>query len=451
MKRKLFLPIFLLGCATYAQTIELETFATNIISPVEIVNAGTGQLFVAGQNGVITLLEADGTANETPFFDISMVTQFGGEQGLLGLAFHPDYATNGYFYIDYIDNEGNTVVARYTRNAANPDIADPDSALFILGITQQNERHQGGCLRFGPEGYLYISTGDSGVSGNGQNINTKLGKILRIDVDNGAPYSIPATNPFVNTEGADEIWAYGLRNPWKFSFDASDNLWIADVGEGQIEEVDKVSATEAGLNYGWTCYEGNSAYDSTDGCPDDSTLTFPFAQYTHAESGGCSITGGYVYSGTEYPNMQGKYFFADYCTNKIGWIDTSAPGTITWSESFAGNFTTIGEDNNGELYIGGGSNGTIYKITDVTAGIAKVSTAGVFVYPNPAHNEVFVDMKNTATAACAKIYDLSGKCLIQQTITANLRSIDTSALQAGIYLLEINTPGNKIQQKLVIN
>jgi len=451
LKKRLLLPILLLGCAAFAQTIELETFATNISSPVEIVNAGTNQIYVAGQNGVITLLEADGSANAMPFLNISSLMQFVGEQGLLGLAFHPDYATNGYFYIDYINNEGNTVVARYTRDAANPNIADPDSALFILGITQINGRHQGGCLRFGPDGYLYISSGDSGVSGNGQNVTTTLGKILRIDVDNGTPYSIPATNPFANTEGADEIWAYGLRNPWKFSFDASDNLWIADVGEGQNEEIDKVSATEAGINYGWTCYEGNSAYDSSDGCPDDNTLTFPFVQYTHAESGGCSITGGYVYSGTEYPNMQGKYFFADYCTNKIGWINTEAPGTITWSESFAGNFTTIGKDVNGELYIGGGSNGTIYKITDATAGIAKVSAYGVTVYPNPAHNEVFVDMKNTATTSQATIYDLGGKRLAQQTLTANLNSIDTSALQAGIYLLEINVSGNKTQQKLIIN
>lgn len=443
--------MLLLGCTVFAQTIQLETFATGITNPVEIVNAGTGQLYVAGQNGVITLLEANGSANEIPFLNISSIMQSGGEQGLLGLAFHPDYATNGYFYIDYINTEGNTVVARYTRSAANPDIADPDSALVILGITQINGRHQGGCLRFGPDGYLYISSGDSGVSGNGQNINTMLGKILRIDVNNGTPYSIPATNPFADTDGLDEIWAYGLRNPWKFSFDASDYLWIADVGEGQIEEIDKASATEAGLNYGWTCYEGNSAYDSSGGCPDDSTLTFPFAQYTHAESGGCSITGGYVYSGTEYPNMQGKYFFADYCTNKIGWIDSATPGTITWSESFSGNFTTIGKDVNGELYVGGGSNGTIYRITDVTAGIAKVSAAEISVYPNPAHNEVFVDVKNTATTAQATIYDLGGKRLANQVLTANLSTIDTSALEAGIYLLEINVSGSKVQQKLIIN
>ena len=452
MKKRLLLPLLLLGCVSFAQTIQLETFATGITSPVEIVNAGTNQIFVAGQNGIITILDSDGIANTTPFLDISAVTQFEGEHGLFGVAFHPDYATNGYFYVNYINTEGNTVVARYTRSTENPDIADPNSAFIVLNITQLYGFHQGGCLRFGPDGYLYISSGDGGESQMGQNINTMLGKILRIDVNSGTPYTIPATNPFADTEGTDEIWAYGLRNPWKFSFDAEGSLWIADVGQSNIEEIDKVSATEAGVNYGWRCYEGTASYNTSSDCPADSTaITFPYVEYTHDESGGCSITGGFVYRGSAYPNMLGKYFFTDYCSNKIGWVDSTTPNGITWSASFEGNFTTMGEDINGELYVAGGNNGTVYKITEVIAGIEQVNKTAVSIYPNPAHNEVFVDVKDLATIAQATIYDLGGKKLLDQVLTANLNSIDTSALQAGIYFLEVNVSGSKTQHKLIIN
>jgi glucose/arabinose dehydrogenase len=451
LKKRLLLPVFLLGCTSFAQTIALETFATDIIKPVEIINAGTNKIYVAGQNGVISIVNVDGTVDPMPYLNISATINFQGELGLLGIAFHPDYITNGYCYVNYINAEGNTVIARYTRSASNPEIADPDSAFVVLNITQMYGYHQGGCLRFGPDGYLYIASGDGGESEMGQNINTLLGKILRIDVNNGTTYSIPETNPFATTDGADEVWAIGLRNPWKFSFDAEGNIWIADVGQNNVEEIDKANVTQAGVNYGWRCYEGAALYNDSLNCPQSSALTFPYAEYTHSGDGGCSVTGGYVYNGTLYPGMQGKYFFADYCSNKIGWVDSEEPGPITWSAAFTGNFTTIGEDVNGELYVGGGSNGIIYKITDATAGVSKFAAEGITMYPNPANNEVLINIKNQGAPAEVALFDLSGKRLIQQSVNTDTNRIDTSSLHAGLYLLEVTTSGRKMQQKLIIN
>jgi len=287
-------------------------------------------------------------------------------------------------------------------------------------------------------------------NGNAQNINMLLGKMLRIDVTTTTGYDIPAANPFAAIDGADEIWATGLRNAWKFSFDRLDGtMWIADVGQNQIEEINKVNPALNGINFGWRCYEGNAVYNNA-GCPDDNTLTFPIAQYNHS-GGGCSITGGYVYTGTTYTNLNGKYIFADYCSNKIGWVNSAQPGTITWTPAFTGGFTTFGQDINGELYIAGGNNGIIYKITDSTASTSQFNAAGITIYPNPAHNEVFINIKNPNASAQVTLYDLGGKRLLQQSFTTDAIRIDTSPLQAGIYLLEVDSAGSKTQQKLVIN
>jgi len=458
MKRKFLLPLLMLGCTAFAQTIEPVSYASGFSSISEIVHAGTSRLYVVQQGGIIQMLEADGTINSTPFANLSSVVNFdGGEQGLLGLAFHPDYVTNGYFFVYYTNSAGNNVVARYTRSTTNPDAADATSAVVLLTIPHPGaSNHNGGCIRFGPDGYLYISTGDGGgggdINGNAQNTNVLLGKMLRIDVDAETGYTIPITNPFATTDGADEIWAYGLRNAWKFSFNRLNGaMWIADVGQSAIEEINKLDPATAGLNFGWRCYEGNSPYSNSSGCPATSdSFTFPVAEYTHAE-GGCSITGGYVYTGAAYASLQGKYFFADYCSNKIGWVNSETPGDITWTEAFEGNFTTFAEDVNGELYIAGGTNGTIYKITDSTAGVEQFNKTGITMYPNPARNEVFIDMKNQVAPGEVTIFDIGGKRLIQQMLTANVSSIDTSVLQAGIYLLEVTASGNKTQQKLIIN
>jgi glucose/arabinose dehydrogenase len=454
MKTRLFLLSILCSYFGYSQDIDLELFAEGFDRPTEIAHAGDDRLFVVEQTGHIKILHPDGSVNETAFLDVSDLISDGNEQGLLGLAFHPDYEDNGYFYINYTNTTdvGNTVIARYSRSASDPDVADPSSALILLTIEQPFSNHNGGGLRFGPDGYLYTGTGDGGSggdpNGNGQNINVLLGKMLRLDVDADAPY-IPAGNPFVGVDGADEIWAIGMRNPWKFSFNRlNDDLWIADVGQEEIEEINKVSPTASGLNYGWRCYEGNNAYNST-GCPDDDALTFPIATYDHDSTGGCSITGGYVYTGDTYPNLQGKYLFADYCSNAIGMVD--ADNNITFTEPFDGNyFTTFGEDINGELYIAGGISGAVYKITDTSLSTGSIKNIPFAVYPNPAKNEVFITFKDT-TGASASIFDIGGKLLLEQSITTDTARIDTSALQSGIYLLTVEASGNTFNQKLVIN
>uniref|UniRef100_UPI0040573183 PQQ-dependent sugar dehydrogenase n=1 Tax=Candidatus Electrothrix sp. TaxID=2170559 RepID=UPI0040573183 len=218
-------------------------YAEGFSNPVSIAHAGDERLFVVERSGTIRIINEQGTVASTPFLDISGIVKAGGEQGLLGLAFHPDYTDNGYFFLNYTDVDGNTVIARYTVSAANPDLADPESLLKILSIDQPYSNHNGGDLKFGADGYLYIATGDGGSSGdpenNAQNLASLLGKILRIDIDNGTPYSIPIDNPYLKNEmAADEIWASGFRNPWRFSFDReTDDIWIADVGQSAIEEV----------------------------------------------------------------------------------------------------------------------------------------------------------------------------------------------------------------------
>lgn len=451
MKTKLLLLALLFSGVGFSQTIDLEVFAGGFSDPTEIVNAGDNRLFVAEQGGRIKILNPDKTVNATVFLNISGLITFGGEQGLLGLAFHPDYATNGYFYVDYVNTDGNTVIARYTRSTGNPNTADPASALIMLTVEQPFENHKGGCLRFGPDGYLYIAMGDGGSSGDpgnrAQNKNVLLGKLLRLNVDAAAPY-IPITNPFVGIEGADEIWAYGLRNPWKFSFNRLNNdLWIADVGQGVWEEINKVSPTASGLNYGWKCYEGNAIFESSQ-CSLVEMYTMPVAQYANQDSPRCSITGGYVYTGSNYPNMLNKYFFADFCTGEIGML--SSDNTLTWKGDFEDGIATFGEDLNGELYVTAGN--TVYRIIDTsTTGTNDFNTAQFSVYPNPAKGEVFIDLKNINAMGTASIFDISGKQLVQQPIETNSTRIDTSILQNGVYLLTVETSGGKFNSKLIIN
>lgn len=451
MKKILLSALLLCGGMAMAQTIALETFASGFTNPVDIAHAGDERLFIVEQEGLIKILNADGTTNGTPFLDVSSLISTGGERGLLGLAFHPEYETNGYFYVNYTDTDGNTVIARYTRNTEDENVADATTAQTLLGIDQPFSNHNGGCLRFGPDGYLYIAMGDGGDAGdpfnNSQNINSLLGKMLRIDVDGTAPYSIPEGNPYVGIDGADEIWAVGLRNPWKFSFNRNNgDLWIADVGQNEIEEIDKTAGDVAGANYGWRCFEGSETYNS-EGCSLVEMYLPPFAEYTHNDTGGCSITGGYLYTGSTYTAFTGKYFFADYCSNDIGMA--SADGTLTWAEGFSGNFSTFGEDIDGELYIAGKNNGTVYKITDSSAGLASVNTAFYSLYPNPAKNSFTVNL-NTGNASLA-LYDLGGKILAEQALSANENTIDTQALQPGIYFVQISHNAGSSLQKLVIN
>jgi glucose/arabinose dehydrogenase len=422
-----------------AQTIGLVSFASGLSSPVEIVNANDSRLFVVQQNGHIKIVNSNGTLNSTSFLNLSGIISTGGERGLLGLAFHPNYATNGFFYVNYTNTSGATVIARYSVSTTNPDIAQTTGTI-LLTIAQPFSNHNGGTIKFGPDGYLYIGMGDGGSggdpNGNGQNINSLLGKMLRIDVDSGIPYSSPATNPYVGVAGADEIWAIGLRNPWKFSFDSlTGDLWIADVGQSNVEEINKKSSTLPGLNYGWKCYEGSAPF-ATGGCSPIETMTFPYAEYSSATgSPYCSVTGGYVYRGTTYPNFQGIYFFADYCSNKIGKIDTN--GTLTFSPSMpGGNYTSFGLDQNGEIYVASASNGTIYKLIDTDLSTDSFENKRFTLYPNPAKESFSLSIMNFP--ADVAIFDLSGKLLTEVKVSNQDSKINTSNLKSGVYMIRIS-------------
>ncbi|SHI36646.1 PQQ-dependent sugar dehydrogenase [Flavobacterium terrae] len=433
-------------------TIALQSFGTGFASPVDIENCGDSRLFVVEQDGLIRILNSNGTINPTPFLNITSLTNQSGEQGLLGLAFHPNYSTNGLFYINYTNTSGNTVIARYSVNSGNPNIANTTGTI-LLTVNQPFTNHNGGTLKFGSDGYLYIGMGDGGSGGDpgnrAQNINELLGKMLRIDVNSGSPYGIPPTNPYVGIAGADEIWAIGLRNPWKFSFDRqTGDLWIADVGQNQYEEVNRATASESGLNYGWRCYEGNTAYN-TAGCAAQSTMKSPLFTTNHT-NGFCSITGGYVYRGTQYPNFQGKYFFSDYCKAQIGSSD--GLGNVSFSATFSGNnFVSFGEDVNGELYVAS-INGTIYKLIDSSLSVTENSLTSVKVYPNPVTNELYISNSDIANPIRnIEILDLQGKSILKETNKSQpITYVNTNHLSNGLYFLKItNDSGSHFIHKLI--
>jgi glucose/arabinose dehydrogenase len=350
-------PITTRDSAPDASKYQLVEVVSGFNRPVFVTGAGdgSGRLFIMEQDGKIFVM-VNGALQETPFLDVSkLVSRNANERGLLGLAFHPKYTENGTFFIDYTDKNGDTAIAKYTVSGDNPNVADPASAQIILGIKQPYANHNGGMLAFGPDSYLYIGMGDGGSEGdphgNGQNYGVLLAKILRIDVDNGTPYGIPADNPSsTNPAFAPEAWATGLRNPWRFSFDrATGDLYIGDVGQNQWEEVDFQPAdSKGGENYGWNIMEGTHSYS---GVPAPSGLTAPFFDYSH--DNGCSVTGGYVYRGKALPDLQGVYFFGDYCSGTIwaSYRDTSgAWQTNVFMDSHLA-ISSFGQDEDGELYV----------------------------------------------------------------------------------------------------
>jgi glucose/arabinose dehydrogenase len=445
MKKTLLYYLLMLSYLGQSQTISLQSFATGFASPVEITNARDSRLFVVQKGGLIRILNADGTVNATPFLNLSSLVTTNSERGLLGLAFHPNYATNGYFFVNYTNLAGNTVIARYTVSAANPNIANTNETV-LMTITQPFSNHNGGTLKFGPDGYLYIGMGDGGSGGDpgnrAQNINENLGKMLRIDVNaTVAPfYSNPTSNPYVGVAGNDEIWAIGLRNPWKFSFNRlNGDLWIADVGQDAVEEINKVVSPlpNSGINFGWRCYEGNSTY-ITSGCAPSSAMSFPFIQYTRS-GGACSVTGGYYYTGSAYPNFQNKYFFTDYCDNKIRMVNNA--GVITTTAAFSGNnFVTFGEDINGELYIAGITSGTVYKIIDSSLNQSDFENNGFSLYPNPAKGYFVVKSAEANLATKIALFDITGKLLFSKELTPNTENvIDTNLLAKGTYFVSVET------------
>lgn len=462
MKDKtLTLLLLLVTTFSFSQDIYTILFADGFSNPVEMQNVGDDRLFIVEKRGVIEILQLDGTTNPNAFLDIqSIVLTPGGnydERGLLGLAFHPDYINNGYFYVNYIDNFGNTQISRFSVSTSDPSIADPDSEFQILEVEQPYINHNGGCLRFGPEGYLYIGLGDGGSAGDpenrSQNLQTLLGKMLRIDIDNtegSTNYAVPSNNPFVGDPNAlDEIWSYGLRNPWRFSFDSeTDELWIGDVGQGSIEEIDRAAAGVSGQNYGWRCYEGNQEYN-TSGCPMEFDLTFPVAEYSHS-GGNCSITGGYVYRGEIYENFLGIYFYADFCSGEIGTIDQS--NNQINHGPYNGSWVSFGEDKNKELYIIDNF-GSIYKIEGNILSTTDFNINTVSIYPNPASNNLNVKSSNNSFIKNISIYDLKGSIALTKNISGLTETnISINLLQSGIYMVKVTSAkGISIIKKLIVN
>ncbi len=356
---------------TGPDALKLVKVTAGLRSPISVTNAGdgSGRLYINEQAGIIRIVDADGKLLRQPFVDLSERISSGGERGLLGLAFDPDFKRNHRFFVDYTDRDGNTVIAEL-RAAPDGLSADPGSERRLLGVTQPYANHNGGQLAFGPDGYLYIGLGDGGSGGdphgNGQNRNVLLGKILRIDVEatpaTGRAYAIPADNPFATAGGAAEVWAYGLRNPWRFSFDAqTGDLYIADVGQAAWEEIDRqASDSSGGENYGWNVMEGRHCYGG-DTC-DQRPFRKPIAEYSH-EGGRCSVTGGYVYRGSSQPQLNGVYVFADYCSGTLFTLQadegTTTPKVVAQTGLAISSF---GVAENGEMYAVDVSGGGLYHV-----------------------------------------------------------------------------------------
>lgn len=352
--------------ASPVDSIELQWIAGGLSKPLYVTHAQDERLFVVEQQGTIRIISPDGTVGNVPFLNIIDRTNSGrNEQGLLGLAFHPDYQQNGRLFVNYTHADGSTVVSEFSA-AADPNQADVSSERQLIKIAQPYANHNGGMIDFGPDGYLYIGMGDGGSQNDPENraqdLSSLLGKILRIDVNGAQPYAIPADNPFVNNDAArNEIWSYGWRNPWRFSFDsATGDMIVGDVGQNAIEEISLNPAAAGGLNFGWRIFEGNECY--LDDCT-TSDLQPAIAQYTHA-GGHCSVTGGYMHRGSENPSLYGNYFFADYCSSQMWRLFPNEDGSFSMAALSQPGFfiSSFGIDINGEVYLTNQVGGEIYKI-----------------------------------------------------------------------------------------
>ena len=359
-------------------TFDLIPVAAGFSNPLDVQQPkdNSGRLFVVEQGGHIQIIQSDGARAASPFLDVSTRTGFtsGGETGLLGLAFHPMYLQNRRFFVNYtrtISGQLQSVIAEFTASSSDPNIADANTENILFTVDQPFSNHNGGGLAFANDGFLYIGLGDGGSGGdplcNGQNINVLLGKMLRIDVDSphapGLNYAIPSANPFVGQNARGEIWLYGLRNPYRFSFDtANDNLWIGDVGQNAYEEVDMLTPQQAGANMGWNLREGGHPFSAT--CtPTGNTLTDPVFDYDRSQ-GDETVIGGHVYHGTKMPALSGTYIFGDFISGRT-WSLRQSGQTFTRSNlttTAGGDLAAIGEDQAGELYVARYSTGVVARI-----------------------------------------------------------------------------------------
>ncbi len=473
MKNFLLLFSFIVtGIYCRAQTAELpklvlEDFAGGFELPIDIQNAGDSWLYIVEQVGKIKIVTEDGFTLAQPFLDISDKILLGKEQGLLGLAFHPNYEVNGYFYVNYVNKGANTVISRFTRSSSNPKLADPNSELMLLKVEHPFVNHYGGGIRFGPDGYLYSAIGDGGGQGdplnNAQDPSTLLGKMMRINVDGALPYSIPPTNPYVGVAGyRPEIWALGFRNPFRWSFDRlTGDLWIGDVGQYLWEEIDfQKASSPGGENYGWDCREGDHFYEPGN-CEPSDELKDPIYEYMH-DGADCSVQGGFVYRGSIYPNMYGKYIFVDYCSGrfrtlfKYGGEDIAA--IIAVEAPFS--YVTFGEDKQGELYVANNVEGSIYHVTDASE-VLKEASATLFenddvkLYPNPNSGEFTIEWIASANeASTIEINNLLGQRIISESITStegvNTWTSTNTQLTKGSYILVINTNAGSMRKTFIV-
>jgi glucose/arabinose dehydrogenase len=447
--------------------LDLKEFASGFTRPIDIAHCGDSRLFIVEQGGFIKLVDSTGKRLPDPFLDIDTRVNSGGdEQGLLGLAFHPNYKQNGFFFVNYIKSDGDTRVARFKVSAADPNKADPESELPIIDIDQPFSNHNGGCLKFGPDGYLYIAMGDGGSGGDpqnhGQRLNSLLGKMLRIDVNNSTvakPYAIPPGNPFTtNTLARPEIWSLGWRNPWRFSFDRlTGDMWVGDVGQNAQEEISFEPKNTGGRNYGWRCYEGTLPH-STGNCLDAGNYTPPVFGYANPGMGR-SVTGGFVYRGSRFPALQGLYFFADFFNGR--WWATRRAADGSFSTSPLGNladfeYSSFGEDRKGELYVAGLSSGKIFSIgtTSISQAAEPTNIRHFSATPNPAQDVLNVALElETAEKTTLTLSDALQRLFITETFQSQQIShtIQIAHLPAGIYFLRIRTERGEVVKEVVKN
>ncbi|MBP8824040.1 MAG: PQQ-dependent sugar dehydrogenase [Flavobacteriales bacterium] len=408
MKKPSFLLLLALPLSSCAQDnpvqVALHQWAV-VTNPVFVAHAGDDRLFVVQQQGIIRIITDSMQVLDTPFMNITdRVNDGTSEQGLLGLAFDPDYAANGFFYVNYIhgNDEGTSRISRF-QVSADPNVADTSSEVVLYTVDQPYWNHNGGCLQFGPDGYLYIGFGDGGSGNdpqnNAQNMGKALGKLVRIDVSqHNDTFLIPSDNPFAgNTDTLPEIWASGLRNPWRFSFDRlTGDLWIGDVGQNAWEEVDFWPAGDhSGPDFGWRCREGLVATPgvSQTGCAAAGPFVDPVAVFNHGAQGWCSVIGGHVYRGTQFPRLLGKYIFTDYCNGDfITFGENFDLDTLLLTNTYG--FSSIGEDAAGELYVTDVENNRVYKLVDAC--------------PMPAPEVTFDGTTLTSTLADAWQWFLNG-------------------------------------------
>ncbi|HSN50618.1 MAG TPA: PQQ-dependent sugar dehydrogenase [Bacteroidales bacterium] len=440
--------------------VRLLPFAEGLSEPTSLATDLSKRFFVTQRAGTIAIVDSTGNLNPVLFMDITdRVKSTSQEQGLLGIALHPQFLTNGYFYVNYTGNGDSTHISRFSTDPADPGKALPSSEYNLMTVYQPYQNHNGGDLHFGPDGYLYIGLGDGGSAGDpenrAQNKDVLLGKILRIDANSGNPYGIPPDNPFINDPLArHEIWALGLRNPWRFSFDRqTGDLWIADVGQGAREEIDFQSATSnGGENYGWRCYEGTLPYN-TSGCMPQSDYVSPVYEYPHDPSPCWSVTGGYVSRGNVNSGMYGRYFFAEYCKDILWSLHDSAGVWVATTEGIypGNNFSTFGEDHSGTLYIAGLASGKIFKIADsIISGINDIAEANkIIVFPVPCTTELTIKLPPGSGLTNLSLLDLSGRVIHTYICSTNQMTINVNGLSGGIYLLKAESQHFSVTGKII--